>query len=142
MLLTKRVTSLSVTETFHGITEPAVILTLEPGQVTLVLKFLLDALRPSDSSSKQETSNIPPMALPKYKPVLTVESSSRESTYFARGFHMPGGVKKIAVTPCHVRESCSIMAVLGISQDITGRFQTMSNDLQSDSNASKAACVN
>lgn len=134
MLLTQRVTSLSVTETINGITEAAIILTLESGQVTLVPKFLLDTLRPSDGSPASEkvhrANPIPPMQLPKYRPVLNVEPSSRESSYFAKGFHMPGGVKKVAVTPCRVRESCSIMAVLGMdivfgSVQPVGSFDTL-----------------
>lgn len=133
MLTTQRITSLSVTQTLKGITEPAVIATLESGQVTLIPKFLLDALRPPQPSNKQQVNafrKLPIMLLPRYEPILHIESSAKKSTYFAHGFHMPGGVKKIAVSPSYIRESCTLMAVFGMdivfdSVQPLGSFDTL-----------------
>lgn len=103
-LLTQRVVALDVTETAMGITESAVIMTLESGQVSLVPKFLLDARRSDGPSS---------VALPSYEPVLQLESSARKSVYVAEGIHI-SGIKKVAVAPHHERESSTQIAVLGL----------------------------
>lgn len=107
MLLTKRITRLDVTQTTMGITQPAVIMTLENGQVTLVPKYLLDARNPGRRSPIRDSK------LKQYEPVLFLESGSGRSTYIAEGAHVPG-IKQIIVAPSNLRESSTLLAVLGI----------------------------
>ena len=66
--LTKRVTRLDVTQTARGITQTAVIMTLESGQVALLPKKAIDTRRPG-------TDNMPP-----YEPVVFLESAARRSS--------------------------------------------------------------
>lgn len=107
-LLSHRVVGLDVTETAMGITESAIIMILESGQVSLVPKFFLDAYVP-DVVASQGRAKTPPQ----YEAVLYLQSSAGKSVYFAEGVHIPG-IKQIAVAPSRERESTTEIAVFGL----------------------------
>lgn len=126
-LLTQRVVALDVTETTSGITESAVIMTLENGQVSVVSKFKLDARRPDTASAQHQSEFLLP-----YKPVLSLESSSRQSIYIADGSYVPD-IKQVAVAPYLERESTTLIAVLGMDVVFSfvqpvGNFDSLPDD--------------
>lgn len=126
-LLTQRVRSLDVTQTLMGLTEPAVVLTLESGQVTLVSKFLLDARRPKEMNDAYREEY-----LRQYRPITSLRSHSRDSLFVDEGKHIPR-IKSIAVAPHHIKESICQIAVLGTDlvyslEHPAGKFDSLPDD--------------
>lgn len=126
-LLPQRVVALDITETTSGITESAVIIALETGQVSMVPKFRLDARRPETASLQHRSE----MLLP-YIPVLSLEPSAKQSIYIEEGRHIPD-IKQIAVAPYRERESTTLIAILGMDVAFSlvqpnGKFDSLHDD--------------
>lgn len=108
MLTSYPIVGLDVTETELGLTEPWIAFILESGQVTLVPKLSLDA-----RSGKPEDLRVLTDFLPRYRPVLNLDSSLGESKYIANGESI-ARIHGTVFAPLRQRESASRIVAFGI----------------------------
>lgn len=126
-LTNHRVIEMDVMETELGLTEPWVTLILESGQIAMVSKLLLDARSP-----KPEDPSVLTDFLPMYRPVLNLDSSSRESKYVADGDSI-ARIRGNVFAPFRQRESASRIVAFGIDLlydevQPAGSFDTLPSD--------------
>lgn len=105
MIVNRRVIGLDVTESEHGVTEPAVVFLLESGQAALVSKMFLDAR----SSNKTLTRG----HFLRYRPLLNLDSASYENRYVAKGDRIDA-IIGVAIAPIRGTESACRILLYGL----------------------------